>query len=170
MELLAQRFQRDFKVFDKWVGLVLAVECVFVRILNRVLGTVVDLPERGCQVCALELGESIGHKDGLHELLSHADVEKRARLLPATHLDDAPLLVEINVGETAHGNRKGRVLASLRGGNDDVGHADELFFHCSVIFWLFLRHVSFLSFGYVSRLLRPFQNLKSFALRSGVEL
>ena len=59
----------------KRVGLVLAVKCVFVRILDRVLGTVVDFAKRGRQVRSLQLGEGIGHKYGLHELLSHADVE-----------------------------------------------------------------------------------------------
>jgi hypothetical protein len=98
-----------------------------------VLGAVIDFL-RGCQVGALKLGKGVGHEYRLHKLFGHADVEERAGLFPPTHLDDAPLLVEVDVGEAAHGNRKRGVLAPLRSGNDDVGHADELFFHCSVIF------------------------------------
>ena len=106
VQFFAQRFQRDFEVFDERVGFVLAVEGVFVRVLNRVLGAVIDLPQRGRQVGALQLGEGVGDQHGLHELLGHADVEERARLLAAAHLDDAALLVEVDVGEAAHGDRQ----------------------------------------------------------------
>ena len=78
--------------------------------------------------------------------------------------------LKVDVGEAAHGNRKRGVFASLRGGNDDIGHAHEFLFHCSVIFLLFLRHVSFLSFGYVSRLFQRFQSPESFASRWLAEL
>ena len=57
------------------------VEGVLVRVLDRVLGAVVDLPQRGRQVRALQLGQGVGHQHRLHELLGHADVEERARLL-----------------------------------------------------------------------------------------
>ena len=127
MQFFAQRFQRHFKILDERIGFVLAVESVFVRVLNRVLGAIVNLTQRGCQVGALQLGESVGDEHGLHELLGHAHVEKRARLFSAAHLDDAALLVEFHIGETAHGYRQRGILAPLRGGDDDVGDADEFF-------------------------------------------
>ena len=114
MEFFAQRFEGDFEIFDERIGLVLAVEGVFVGVLNRVLGAVINFPQRSRQVGALQLGESVGDEHGLHEFLRHADVEESARLLSAAHLDDAALLVEVDVGEGAHRDRKGRVLAPLR--------------------------------------------------------
>ena len=114
VQLFAQRGQRDFEVFDQRIGLVLVVEGVFVRVLHRVLGAVVDLAQRGRQVGALQLGERVGHEHRLHELLGHADVEERALLLAPAHLDDAALLVEVDVGEAAHGDRQRGILAPLR--------------------------------------------------------
>ena len=93
--------------------------------LHRVLGAVVDLAERGRQVRPLELAEGVGHQHRLHELLGHADVEERARLLALAQLDDAALLVEVDVGEGADRDREGGVLAPLGGRDDDVGHADR---------------------------------------------
>ncbi len=72
------------------------------------------------------------------------------------------LLVEGDVGEGAHGDGKGWILAPLRRGNHEVGDADELLFYGSVTFWFFSRHVSFLSFGFVFRWIWLFQIPKSF--------
>ena len=80
MQLFAQRFERDFQIFDQRIGFVLAVEGVFVGVLNRVLGAVINFPQRSRQVRALQFGQGVGDQHGLHELLGHADVEKRARL------------------------------------------------------------------------------------------
>jgi len=75
------RRQRHFEVLDERVGLVLGVEGVLVRVLHRVLGAVVDLPQRRREVCPLQLGQGIGHQHRLHELLRHPHVEQRALLL-----------------------------------------------------------------------------------------
>ena len=107
----------DLEVLDERVGLVLVVERVLVRALHRVLGAVVDLAERRREVRPLQLGQGVGHQHRLHELLRHADVEERARLLALAQLDDAALLVEVDVGEAPHGDRERRVLAAL-GGRD----------------------------------------------------
>ena len=130
----------DLEVLDDRVGLVLAVEGVLVRALHRVLGAVVDLAQRGRQVRPLQLGERVGHQHRLHELLGHADVEERARLLALAHLDDAALLVEGDVGEAAHGDRQRGVLAPLGGRDDRVGHADQLLLDGAGALAFFSRH------------------------------
>ena len=88
MQLFAQGFERDFEIFDQRIGFILVVEGVFVRVLNRVLGAVINFSEGSRQVRALQFRESVGDEHGLHEFLGHADVEKRARLFAPTHLDD----------------------------------------------------------------------------------
>jgi hypothetical protein len=45
VKLLAQRFERDFEIFDQRIGFILSVEGVFVRVPNRVLGAVIDFPQ-----------------------------------------------------------------------------------------------------------------------------
>ena len=53
--------------------------------------------------------QSVGHQDRLHELLGHADVEERPRLLALAQLDQALALVEGDVGERADRDRQGRI-------------------------------------------------------------
>ena len=102
------------------------------------LGAVVDLAQRGRQVGALQLGERVGHQHRLHELLGHADVEKRARLLAPAHLDDAALLVEVDIGEAAHRDRQASgSWLPLRRGDDDVGDADEFLLDAPLFFGFF---------------------------------
>src|SRR2546430_6141144 len=55
VQLLAQRRQRHLEILDERVGLVLRIEGVLVRVLDGVLGPVIDLSERGGEVRALEL-------------------------------------------------------------------------------------------------------------------
>src|SRR5205807_1098968 len=50
VQLLAEGRQGDLQVLDERIGLVLGVERVLVRVLDRVLGAVVDLAERGREV------------------------------------------------------------------------------------------------------------------------
>src|SRR6266446_3748591 len=126
VQLLAERLQRHLEVLDERIGLVLGVERVLVRVLDRVLGPVVDLAKRGREIGSLQLAERIGHEDRLHELLGHADVEERPGLLSLPHLDQAPALVEGDVGQGPDGDRERGVLSPLGRGDHHVGHADEL--------------------------------------------
>src|SRR2546425_1370680 len=126
VQLLAESRQRHLQVLDERIGLVLGVERVLVRVLDRVLGPVVDLAKRGREVGSLQLAERIGHEDRLHELLGHADVEERPGLLSLPHLDQAPALVEGDVGQGPDGDRERGVLSPLGRGDHHVGHADEL--------------------------------------------
>src|SRR5205814_5878970 len=146
VEFLAQRRQRHFEVLDQRVGLVLVVERVLVRVLHGVLGAVVDLPERRGEAGPLQLGQGVGHQHRLHELLGHADVEERARLLALAHLDDAALLVEVDVGEAAHGDGQRRVLALFGGHEHHVRHADQLLLDGSRALYLCLGHESLYRF------------------------
>src|SRR6185503_10329724 len=126
VELLAQRGEGHLEILDERVGLVLVVEGVLVRALHGVLGSVVDLAQRGRELGPLQLGERVRHQDRLHELLRHADVEEGTLLLPLAHLDDAALLVEVDVGEAAHRDEQRGVLGPVGRGDHRVRHADEL--------------------------------------------
>ena len=126
VQLLAQGLQRHLQILDQRVGFVLGVEGVLVRVLHRVLGAVVDLAQRRGEVGPLQLGEGVGHQHRLHELLRHAHVEERPLLLALAHLDDAALLVEVDVGEAAHRDGKRGILAAIGCGDHRVRHADEL--------------------------------------------
>src|SRR5215510_12888058 len=150
VELLAQRGQGHLEVLDERIALVLAVEGILVRALHGVLGAVVDLAERRREVGALELAEGVSHQHRLHELLGHAHVEEGAGLLALAHLDDAALLIEVDVGEAAHGDGQRRILAALGGGDHGVRHSDQLFLdrshlarRCFRHGYLFLRRVAF---------------------------
>src|SRR6266542_1624533 len=142
VELFTEGGQGDFEVLDERVGFVLIVEGVLVRAFHGVLGAVVDLAQRGGEAGPLQLAEVIGHQHRLHELLRHGHVEERARLLPPAHLDDAALLVEVDVGEAAHGNGQGGILAPLGGRDHRVRHADELLLHRSGLLGRGVRHGS----------------------------
>ena len=53
VQLFAQRFETDFEIFDERVGFVLAVEGVFVRVFDRVLGAIINLAKRRSQIRSL---------------------------------------------------------------------------------------------------------------------
>ena len=104
------------------------------------LGPIVDLPERSREVRALKLAEGVSHEDGLHELLGHPDVEKRAGLFPFAHFDQALVLVERDVRKRADWDQERGILAPLGGGDHRVGHTDELPLDRAAFRSLRLRH------------------------------
>src|SRR5207237_7077860 len=82
------------------------------------------------------------YRHALSELLRHATVEDRAAVLALPHLADAALLVEVDVGEAAHGDGQRRVLASVGGHEHHIGHADQLLLDRAGRLCLCLRHES----------------------------
>ncbi len=97
MELFSKRGKGYLEILNDWIGFVLRIEGVLVRIFDRVFRAVINFPKRGRQISTLQLGERISDQHGLHEPLRHADVKKGPLLLLAPHLNQAFLFIEGHV-------------------------------------------------------------------------
>ena len=115
VQLLAQGVEGDLEVLDDRVGLVLLLEGVLARVADGVLGDVVEVADAGGLARVDQLLAGVADQERLHELLRHRDVEEVALLLLAAQLHQALLLAPLDVGQGAHGDVEGGVLAALHG-------------------------------------------------------
>src|SRR6185295_1578163 len=88
---------------------------VLFRVADGVLGDVVEVADAGRLARVDELLAGLAHQERLHELLRHRHVEEVALLLLAAELHEAPLVAPLDVGERAHRDVEGGVLAARHG-------------------------------------------------------